>query len=283
MIKDFIDTESVTNIPFYTSIKEIVVCNICTGILINPRECTSCQNSFCKKCLEEWTCLKNSCPYKCEKSEFRDSSRTLKNLLEKLQFKCNFCNNEESEILYLNFLSHLSSCEKIKVNCPTCDTLVNKKKLNENKFHLKLKDDYASLLEKYNLLNQENKKLKDDLNYLKELQTSSIKNYTNSSNVNPNAKNRRNSLTKMNINFPTFNNQSEISEDGIVDKCEHFKGNYFPIFSCCERSFPCYICHDKVKDHEYKISSKVVCLICKNIYSGPKCNVCNTYQVYRKK
>lgn len=308
MIKDYIDQDSITNLAFYDSIREIVVCNICTGILVNPRECSLCQNSFCKKCLDEWTCINSSCPYKCDKSEFRESSRTLKNLLEKLVFNCLYCSNAEKNQPYPLFLNHLKICEKIKVNCPTCDTLVNKKTLNENKFYLKLKENYNTLLEKFKNLKEENQKLKEDVKFYKEKQNElPMKSFVNNNfqNINLNRRksassnlnsifsslNLNNTNNNLNINAASnifnsgnnFNLNSEISEVGIVDKCEHFKGNYIPIFSCCEKSFPCYICHNLVKDHEYKISNKVVCLICKNIYSGPKCNVCNTYQIYRKK
>ena len=289
MIKDYLDPDSVTNLAFYDSIREIVVCNICTGILINPRECSLCQNSFCKKCLDEWTCINSSCPYKCEKSEFRESSRTLKNLLEKLLFKCLFCCNTEINHPYPLFLNHLKSCERIKVNCPTCDSLVNKKTLNENKVYLKLKENYNNLLDKCENIKEENLKLKEDLKFYKEKQSElPMKSFINSNFQNVNL-NRRNSTVSnlnnfnLNNNNNNFNLNSEISEIGIVDKCEHFKGNYIPIFSCCEKSFPCFICHNMVQSHEYKMSNKVVCLICKNIYSGPKCNVCNTYQIYRKK
>lgn len=317
MIKDYIDPDCITNPAFYDSIREIVVCNICTGILLNPRECSLCQNSFCKKCLDEWTCINSSCPYKCEKSEFRESSRTLKNLLEKLLFHCNSCNSTEKEQTYALFLKHVKSCEKIKVNCPTCDSLVNKKTLNENKFYLKLKESYNNLLEKFKSSKEENQKLKEEIKFIKENQQhqlpsdSPMKSFINSNfqNVNLNRRNStgsnlnnfisnlsnnsninnfpiNNNSNNNNSNFPINNNNNSNnlnSEIGIIDKCEHFKGNYMPIFSCCEKSFPCFMCHDEVKDHQYKISNKVVCLICKNIYSGPKCNVCNSYQVYRKK
>jgi len=224
-------------------------------------------------------------------------------------FKCLFCGSEDEEQPYNLFIKHLKTCEKIKVNCPTCDSLVNKKSLNQNKFYLKLKESYGTLLEKYKSLKNENQKLNEEIKGCKELMKSELpmKSLINSNFENINMK-RRNSSTASNlnnfinnltlnnnnnsnsnmgnrnsINNNNFNFNSEIAETGIVDKCEHFKGNYIPIFSCCEKSFPCFICHNIVKDHEYKISNKVVCLICKNIYSGPKCNVCNTYQIYRKK
>lgn len=307
MIKDFIDPDFITNPSFFESISEIVICSICKGVLINPCECSVCQNSFCRKCLDEWTCINSSCPFKCEKSEFRDSSRTLKNLLDKLLFKCIYCSSLDKEITYPLFINHVKSCEKMQINCPTCNSVVSKKNINENKFYKKLEDNYNELSKKYKNLKEENKNLKEEVKILKKKQTDKINiignnslNDINSNLNNLNLNSRRSDITSVNNLLDSNNNNnlarsensnnnlnnnpnSEIAEIGIIDKCVHFKGNYIPIFSCCEKSFPCFICHNEIQNHEYKMSHKVVCLICKNIYSGPKCNVCNTYQIYREK
>ena len=265
MIKDFLDSDWVTNTSFYESIKDIVTCHICSGIMINPKECTTCQNSFCKKCIEDWKSLNNSCPFKCDEKEFKDSSRTLKNILEKLTFKCIYCEKIEKDTTYKTFLIHMKSCDKIKTNCPTCNSSVFRSNLIENKEYLKLKENYAILNKNFLELQEENLKLKKEINLLKNQRINSY---------HPKKNEFINILNSVDANS---------SELGIIDKCEHFKGNYIPIFSCCEKSYPCYICHNKNQNHEFIISNKVVCLICKNIYSGPKCEVCNTYQIYRKK
>lgn len=265
MIKDFLDSDWITNTAFYESIKDIITCHICSGIMINPKECTSCQNSFCKRCIEEWKSLNNSCPFKCDEKEFKESSRPLKNLLEKLIFKCIFCDKIGKDNTYKSFLIHIKSCDKIRVNCPTCNSSVFRSKLIENKEFLKLKENYANLNKNYMDLQEENLKLQKEITVLKNQR-------------------RNSSYPKKNEFINILNSvDANSSELGIIDKCEHFKGNYIPIFSCCEKSYPCYICHNKNQNHEFIISNKVVCLICKNIYSGPKCEVCNTYQIYRKK
>lgn len=265
MIKDFIDSDWITNTIFYESVKDIVTCHICSGIMINPRECNTCQNSFCRKCIDDWKSLNDSCPYKCETNEFRDSSRPLKNLLEKLTFKCVACDKIDKNTSYKAFLIHIKSCEKIKVDCPTCNSSVLRSNLVENKQFLKLKENYGILSKNYQNLKEENERLSKELTLLKD-----VKNQ------------RRSSLNTNKSNLLGLYN-NDTNELGIIDKCEHFKGNYIPIFSCCEKSYPCYICHNKNQNHEFIISNKVICLICKNIYSGPKCEVCNTYQIYRKK
>jgi hypothetical protein len=268
MIKDFLDSDCISNKSFYGSVKDIVTCNICSGIMINPRECTSCQNSFCKRCIDEWKSLNDSCPYKCENNEFKECSRPLKNLLEKLLFFCPACDKIDKNTNYKTFLLHIKSCDKIKVDCPTCNSTVLRSNLIENKQYLKMKDNYENLFKNYQNLKEENDKLVKELNFMK---NSNIKGQ------------RRSSLNQSKNNIFGLSSYLDSNELGIVDKCEHFKGNYIPIFSCCEKSYPCFICHNKYQNHEFIISNKVVCLICKNIYSGPKCDVCNTYQIYRKK
>ena len=269
MIKDFLDSEWISNTSFYESVKDIITCHICSGIMINPRECNSCKNSFCKRCIDDWKYHNDSCPYKCDEKEFKESSRPLKNLLEKLTFNCVACNKIDKDTSYKAILIHIKSCDKIKVNCPTCTSSVLRSKLIENKQFLILKENYGVLSKNYQNLKEENEKLSKEISLLKDVKSL-----------------RRSSLnTKKNDLMGLLHSSvdANANELGIIDKCEHFKGNYIPIFSCCERSYPCYICHNQNQNHEFVISNKVVCLICKNIYSGPKCEVCNTYQIYRGK
>ena len=74
-----------------------------------------------------------------------------------------------------------------------------------------------------------------------------------------------------------------INEEGLIDKCIHFKANYKPIFKCCNQVYPCYICHDENELHPYIFSEKVLCLLCGNIYEGNECNKCLIKQLYIKK
>jgi hypothetical protein len=54
-----------------------------------------------------------------------------KNLLEKLILKCPYkCNNEE-EFNYETLIKHLSICDKMKVNCPCCDSFVPMHQIKE--------------------------------------------------------------------------------------------------------------------------------------------------------
>jgi hypothetical protein len=77
--------------------------------------------------------------------------------------------------------------------------------------------------------------------------------------------------------------QLEEENQGLIDKCPHFKGNYNPVFACCDEAYPCYLCHNEKQNHTFQFSNKVVCLKCSEIYMGSTCPGCQTIQMYRKK
>ena len=54
--------------------------------------CNTCQNSYCKKCLESYSNLKK-CPNEEIESEFKPCILK-ENMLSKLKYKCNNCNKE---------------------------------------------------------------------------------------------------------------------------------------------------------------------------------------------
>lgn len=54
--------------------------------------CNKCQNSYCANCINNWQKQSSSCPFKCQYPSYT-SSRIVKNLICKLNFKCkNGCN-----------------------------------------------------------------------------------------------------------------------------------------------------------------------------------------------
>lgn len=320
MLNNFLDPNCITNTSFFNTIKDLIICNLCSGILQNPQECKLCQNSFCKKCLEDWRIINTSCPYFCEEISFGESPKSLRNLLEKLFFKCKFCSKTFEKNLgednfidinyfsYSNFLIHNETCKKIKISCPTCNSEIYKseikKEIKENFPFDNLRKNYEKLLKEFDYMENENQKMKKEISLLKKIKEKN--NMINNNNVNNDINNNINNIDKKNscknlsmtfsnclkIN-PSINKNSNLSkikiknknkiENGIIDKCEHFMGNYIPIFSCCEKSYSCYICHNIKENHEYVISDRVICLICKNIYKGNKCHSCDSIQIYRMK
>ena len=124
----FIDPDNISNKDFYEEIYNIVTCSICNGILINPKQCTNCENNFCYKCIDDWFKKSKTCPFKCEKIVLKDSNKQTKNLLSKLNFVCNICG---MNINYENFLNHKGCKKKQSIKCPLCKSEVENMKFDE--------------------------------------------------------------------------------------------------------------------------------------------------------
>ena len=63
-------------------------------VIFDPIECTSCENLYCKECIELWKLNADVCPKRCKNFQTKKINRILKNQLLKLIFKCNYvgCN-----------------------------------------------------------------------------------------------------------------------------------------------------------------------------------------------
>ena len=227
-----------------------------------------------------------------------NSCRTIKNLLEKLTFKCPFLCNLDLEYSYDGIIKHLKICTIKKTFCPICDSLVYSSQIKNFSESQILKNKIEILEEENFRLLSNNSKLQDDIRILK-LETKRENlitrnghkaiqtNYNTTKNVNINADTIKNKFTcnENALSFTRLNSDpfSHSTNTGLIDKCEHFKGNYMPIFECCHNPYPCYLCHNEIQDHPYQFSTKVICLICNNTYSGNQCNECLVKQVYKKK
>jgi hypothetical protein len=260
IMANHLDTEFISNKELFESIKEMVSCIICSGVVVQPSQCNKCENTFCKQCIIEWMKNSNSCPFKCESFETKEASRTVKNLLEKLLFKCQYNCDTLKEFSYEAIIKHLKNCDNLKVDCPSCGFKVAKTSIKENHELNSLRERCKLLEIEKQELEIKNQKLQDQIQTFKDGYKKVGKNSLN-----------------------LLKEKSEESELGLIDKCDHFKGNYKPIFLCCEKAYPCYMCHNEKESHTYEFSNKVVCLICNNIYTGSQCSNCNSLQVYRKK
>src|SRR4051812_8473276 len=78
----FLDPNFVENIDMYHKIKEIVLCTICLGVLVEPKTCDRCESSFCSSCIDQWSLNKKECPFRCLNSTFKEPSRILKKNLD---------------------------------------------------------------------------------------------------------------------------------------------------------------------------------------------------------
>jgi hypothetical protein len=249
----FLDTQIIVNQDFFNTVKELLTCAICTGVILDPKQCQTCENTFCNKCITKWMLKSKTCPYKCTTMSIKECTRAIRNLLDKLVIKCPFdCLSDDSSYSYDALIKHLKSCNKARCKCPTCGTLVSEELIKENYENVKLKEEIKQLQEA-------NKKIQAEKNDLAE------------------------KVKMLNKKSASAGSSTTETELGLKDKCEHFKGNYIPLFACCSKAYPCYICHDLESNHAYEFSNRVICLNCNNIYTGLQCSQCNTFQVYRKK
>lgn len=213
----FIDPDSIINKDIFKAIESNAVCSMCTGIIIEPVQCLSCENCFCKICFEDWKKKKgeNSCPFRCSNPTFKNS-RLIKNLLSNLKFKCqNGCN---IEIPYLDLQAHYKEkCSNIKIDY--------KEK------YLEYKQKYEDLLIKY-----------------KELESKSNSNKLRGRPVDNETPNQNNPIQNKNVNLKNgckskyhshyLKNSSNIEGDWTCDLCKtDYNENSEGRFQCSECNF----------------------------------------------
>ena len=147
----YIDPDLVINKNIFKSIESYSVCSICNGIIIKPIQCLECENVFCQSCIDEWKKKtgENSCPFRCHNPTFKNS-RTIKNILENLKFKCK--NGCKTEISYIDLEEHYQE------KCPNT-------KIDFREKYYKYKKKYEELLKKYNDLENKihNKKINGNI------------------------------------------------------------------------------------------------------------------------
>jgi hypothetical protein len=163
MERMYIDIESIQNKDQFELIKENVVCSICQGLIYHPQQCQKCEHNFCNDCIKLWLRNHNTCPFRCQNPTFKES-RLMKNLLEKLNFKCPLgC---DDIINYDDIDKHKQVCYKTSYK-QKCIDYENKIKELENKnkeLENKIKD-----YEKKNLNITSNNKIKELENIIKDL------------------------------------------------------------------------------------------------------------------
>jgi len=71
----------------FNSFPELIICQICQCIMLEPVMCLNCQNYYCKKCIEDWKKKSPTCPNKCEEPIFKNVIEKNR-LITKMKFKC---------------------------------------------------------------------------------------------------------------------------------------------------------------------------------------------------
>lgn len=122
-------------------------CTICLKVVIEPRECQTCNTLFCLDCilnLEKMAMPQNTsviegkstCPMRCANPKYSSIHRFSKNELMAKKFKCGNieygCNlhnlnggQNEYCLDYLGALKHLQECQFRMIECPlNCGKMV---------------------------------------------------------------------------------------------------------------------------------------------------------------
>ena len=90
----------------YDFFKDSITCQICSKLMIEPVICLGCQNTFCKKCIEEQKKKDGLCPLNCDSPNIKDVIEKNNNIF-KFKFKC--IKGCGEEILFKDLKAHYSS------------------------------------------------------------------------------------------------------------------------------------------------------------------------------
>ena len=128
------------------NVDSVLICSICQGIIVNPQECRACQRSFCLDCINQWRTRSDHCPNLCKKPLYVQSHLVVRNLLDKLVFRCRNSACKEN-LSYASKIKrdHESNCEVehsdsllrlngrvVEINCTFCDVKFPPKEIKEH-------------------------------------------------------------------------------------------------------------------------------------------------------
>ena len=86
--------------------EDLIICPICTLLMIEPVMCLNCLNNFCKNCTDKWKKKNNTCPNGCENATLKTQIEKNR-LITKLKFKC--IKGCGAEILFSDITNHYNS------------------------------------------------------------------------------------------------------------------------------------------------------------------------------
>ena len=109
-------------------------CIFCFDIVLDPVQCGTCNNIFCRRCIDKYTDLfPFKCPF-CNNFKPEKLNRKLKEILEDFHVKCESCDRTFD---YERYQKHLNECTKMLYICknPFCEY---KGYIDEIKAHVKI-------------------------------------------------------------------------------------------------------------------------------------------------
>ena len=105
-MEKYINEDTIIKNETFNSFPELIICQICQCIMLEPVMCLKCQNYYCKKCIEDWKKKSPTCPNKCEEPIFKNVIEKNR-LITKMKFKC--IKGCGAEILFDDIKKHYSS------------------------------------------------------------------------------------------------------------------------------------------------------------------------------
>lgn len=138
-----IDLNRLINKESYKNFDQMIKCKICFNILLNPHDCETCGNTFCKECISNLTENKKPCPFNCVNFSIKPSSLSITSFLSSMKFHCS--NRElgcESTLTYLQVNTHDKECKYALSSCPNikCKKQVRRQTLE---FHIRKECEYS--------------------------------------------------------------------------------------------------------------------------------------------
>ena len=156
-MEKYINEETIIKNETYNSFPELLICQICQCLMLEPVMCIGCQNYYCKKCIEDWKKKSGKCPNRCENPTYK-SVIEKNRLITKMKFKC--IKGCGAEILFDDIKNHYNS------NCLENLQINNQKNINEDKEDEK-EDNYKPKIKILSTDEAANLKIKSkDLEYV---------------------------------------------------------------------------------------------------------------------
>lgn len=248
----YIDQTNIVNQNILESAHDIIICTICTGVVINPLQCSECDNCFCSTCIQKWNEKSVTCPFKCDFFSVKEPSRIIKNIFAKIIFTCpKGCSTHAS---YNDLHEHLSQCSNEKGPCPVCGSVVQR----------------SGMINEFDQLKKENEDLRKKISELEsallQRQTVVIKSSNSSNNIKKSSnKNLSNipidNMESFNLDIK-FNKSFEIKKNSNLYDIHHQKSKVKYIFKCCVNLYDCIKCHNDKEQHKAETPIGLVCTRC---------------------
>lgn len=137
---------------FTNLITKLIQCKICLNILNDPCDCSCCNQTFCKNCINNYIQTNNKCPYSDffqnsqndQKPIIKSSSSNITNFIQSLKFRCQYC----PKILSIEEITdHEKNCKFKNNTCSRNKLIVENnsplKSLEKNNKHIKKSSSFS--------------------------------------------------------------------------------------------------------------------------------------------